>query len=129
MLPVSLSVGYDPELLGLRSLLLREGTPLQVFEASDFASALQMIRSKQRLDLILLCHTVPDHEQWTIVQVARNQFGPIPVLSIFAGLCPNESPGITVRNDSQQLLDAVGQALLKKQSAAPAQGRGNAQGR
>lgn len=106
-----LSVGYERELLQVRSLLLMQSLKLNVVEALDLATALEIARGKEQIDLIVLCHTVPVSHQFLIIEAARRTFIEIPALSIFPGVCDSDSAGTPVSNDPHQLLKAVREAL------------------
>ena len=52
-----LSVGYERELLRLRSLLLRQSLTVEVLEAVELAQALRIVRGKERI-AISLCSVI-----------------------------------------------------------------------
>ena len=109
--PTILSVGYEHQLLRMRSLLLRECLGIEVLEAFNLASALQMARRKEQLSAILLCHAVPLAHQCMIIEAARERHHDIPALSIFPGVCAPDTAGTPVSNDPEQLLAAISNAL------------------
>lgn len=108
---ILLTVGYERELLRLRSLLLRRSLEVEVIEAFDFASALQIARGQQRLDLILLCHTVPVTHRRMLIESVRTRCGDVPVLLVFSGWGADGSLGMPVSNDPEQLLATIRHVL------------------
>lgn len=106
-----LSVGYERELLQLRSLLLRQTLQVDVEEAVDLKSALKSARNVGPVALVLLCHTVPSPHQQLIIEAARARNAQVAILSIFAGMCFSDGRGRPVSNNPQQLLAAVREAL------------------
>lgn len=109
--PKILSVGYERELLGLRSLLLRQSLGVEMLEAFDLAVALRIARRKLCIDLVVLCHTVPATHQRMIVEAAHEQHADVQVLSILPGIFLAGTVGTPVSNDPEELLAAVRQAL------------------
>ena len=81
-----LSVGYERELLRLRSLLLKQSLDLEVLEAVDLAEGLRTARGRERIDLVVLCHTVIAAHQRMIMEAAREQHADVQVLSILPGI-------------------------------------------
>jgi len=106
-----LSVGYERELLRVRSLLLRQSLGVQVLEAVDLAAALRIARGKERVDLVVLCHTVTTAHQRMIMGAAREQHGDVQALSILPGMFAAGTVGSPVTNDPEEFVAAVKQAL------------------
>lgn len=108
--PYLLSVGYYPELLHLRSHLLRQNG-YAVQEAGDIGSAMAMAKNDGReLRLLLFCHTVPPEDQTQIMMALLNSHS-VPVLSICRMENAREFPGKPVSVSPDALLDEVRQAL------------------
>jgi hypothetical protein len=101
------SVGYESELLRLRSLLMERCLGLHVLEAIDLQSALRGVQNGERIDAVVLCHTVPCDDQAMIIEAARDHGRNIPTLSIFPGMCDPSAAGTPVSNDPEQLLAAL----------------------
>lgn len=114
------AVGYERELLRLRCMLLRQCMGLEVLEALDFQSALQVIRNTQSLALLLLCHTVPALQQQMLIQATRDRFGTVPALSIFNGICPVGGPATSVGSDPKELVETIDEVLKGGSNAAMA---------
>lgn len=75
-----LSVGYDRSLMKSRSLLLRSAG-YSVEEAYSRHQALARVRS-DAIDVLLICHTVPDNEKRALISAVRKQRLLIPILYI-----------------------------------------------
>lgn len=75
-----LSFGYDRNLMASRSLLLRD-SGFVVHEAFSRYQALSLTRS-DLIDVLLICHTVPDNEAQVLVSAMRKQRLLIPILCI-----------------------------------------------
>lgn len=106
-----LSVGYERELLRVRSLLLRQSLTVEVLEAVDLAEGLRTARGRERIDLVVLCHTVTAVHQRMIMEAAREQHADVQVLSILPGIFAAGTVGIPVTNDPEEFLSVVKQAL------------------
>lgn len=106
-----LSVGYDRKLLELRSLLLRQSLGIDVMEALDLPSALQIARSEQAFDMLLLCHSVPATDQRMLIEAVRGRSSDVSVLSVFPGLVAGGSLGTPVDNNPKHLIAAVSNVL------------------
>jgi DNA-binding NtrC family response regulator len=114
-----LSIGYDHELMRLRGLLIRQTLGVEVRMAFDVGSALARARSEDKLDVVLLCYTVPAADQALILAAIEARHGKIPVLSIYPAMCSQGIAGTPVSNDPEDLLEALKEALdLRDQSAA-----------
>ena len=103
----------------LRSLLLRQSLGVEVFEVVDLAAALRIARGKERIDLVVLCHTVTTAHQRMIMGAAREQHGDVQVLSILPGIFAAGTVGSPVTNDPEEFLSAVKQALRMIRNQAP----------
>ena len=105
-----LSVGYYPELLQLRSHLLRQnGYAIQ--EAGDLSAAMAAVRNNgTHLRLLLFCHTVPPEDQSAIMTALLNSRS-VPALSICRLEHAKEVPGNPVSISPEALLAEVKQAL------------------
>jgi DNA-binding response OmpR family regulator len=75
-----LSIGYDPILMPVRSLLLREAG-YEVVEADSFGEALKKIKAGG-FDLVLICHTVAQDEQHSLIEAMRLSWPTVPVLCL-----------------------------------------------
>src|SRR5215469_14657649 len=73
-----LSVGYDRNLMLSRSLLLRN-SGYEVVEAHSRHQALVLVRSEV-IDVVLICHTVPENEQRALISAVRKQRLKMPIL-------------------------------------------------
>jgi hypothetical protein len=113
-----LSVGYEHELLQLRSLLLRQVLGVDVLEAFDLESALAIARERVPIALIVLCHTVPMPHASLIIDAVREGNADIPALSIYAGMWAPVTAGKPVSNRPEQLLASIEEALTSQRKAA-----------
>ena len=105
-----LSVGYYPELLQLRSHLLRQNG-YAVREAGDLSAALGMVRDHGDVILLLLfCHTVPARDQTKIMTELLDHHS-VPTLSICRLEHANQFPGKPVSVSPEALLAEVKAAL------------------
>lgn len=105
-----LSVGYYPELLQLRSHLLRQNGYV-VREAGDLFSALTLVRNHGDVTrLLLFCHTVPAKDQTRIMSELLDRH-PVPTLSICRLEHAKELPGKPVSVSPEALLAEVKAAL------------------
>lgn len=75
-----LSFGYDRNLMASRSMLLRDSGYV-VQEAYSRHQALTLIRS-DLVDILLICHTVPENETRVLVSAVRKQRLLIPILYV-----------------------------------------------
>jgi len=116
--PYLLSVGYYPELLHLRSHLLRQNGYV-VKEAGDFQTAMTMARNDgSNLRLLLFCHTVPSADQTQIMMALLGSHS-VPTLSICQLEAARQVPGKPVSVSPEALLAEVKQALQKEQFDLP----------
>ena len=108
--PYLLSVGYYPELLHLRSHLLRQNG-YAVKEAGDLGTAMAVAKSDGKgLRVLVFCHTVPREDQTQIMMAVLNSHS-VPVLSICRLEDAREVPGKPVGVSPEALLVEVKQAL------------------
>jgi len=75
-----LSIGYDPILMPVRSLLLRQAG-YEVVEAYSLGEALKKIKPGG-FDLLLICHTVEQDEQNSLIEAMRLSWPAVPVLCL-----------------------------------------------
>lgn len=108
--PCLLSIGYYPELLQLRSHLLRQNGYV-VEEAGDLSTAMALVRNNgTKVRLLLFCHTVPAQDQSAIMMTILNSQS-VPVLSICRLENAKQVPGKPVSISPDALLTEVKQAL------------------
>lgn len=108
--PCLLSVGYYPELLRLRSYLLRQNG-YSVREAENLRAAMAIVQSDGRdISLLLFCHTVPPADQTEIMTTLLKSHS-VPSLSICRLEYRKEVPGTPVSISPEALLQEVEQAL------------------
>ena len=114
--PHILSVGYDRDLMAVRSMVLRQAGHI-VVEAYSLADALNLMRS-DAVDLVLICHTVPASEQDKLINAVREARRLMPVLCITTSDGSAQKECVNVENSPQALIDAVwlaAQPSLEKQ--------------
>ena len=108
--PYLLSIGYYPELLQLRSHLLRQNG-YAVQEAGDLSTAMAAVRNNgTHLRLLLFCHTVPPEDQSAVMTALLNAHS-VPALSICRLEHAKEVPGKPVSILPDALLAEVKQVL------------------
>jgi CheY-like chemotaxis protein len=64
-----LSVGYDPILMPVRSMLLHQAG-YEVVEARSLVEALKRIKAANT-DLLLICHSVNEDERYLMIEASR----------------------------------------------------------
>jgi DNA-binding response OmpR family regulator len=110
MAPCILSMGYDPHLMIVRTLILQRAGYV-VDEVYERAAALSRAQCDS-VDALLICHTVPKFEtQWLIANV-REKRRLMPILCLTLGI--DELPGdgcIEVENGPEELLHALRRAI------------------
>lgn len=79
-----LSMGYDPHLMSVRTLLLR-GAGYVVDEAYDRAAALSRAQC-DTVDALLICHTVPKSDKRWLIANVREKRRLLPILCLTVGL-------------------------------------------
>ena len=105
-----LSVGYYPELLQLRSHLLRQNGYV-VEEARDLRTAMEIVKNGGvKVRLLLFCHTVPAKDQSKIMMELLQRRN-VPTLSICRLEQADQFPGKPVSVSPEGLLEEVKQAL------------------
>ena len=119
MSPCILSMGYDPRLMSIRTLLL-QGAGYVVDEAYDRNAALSRAQCDS-VDALLICHTVPKSERrWLIANVReKRQLMPIVCLTFGIHQVPDDGC-IGVENDPEKLLNALRQAIKHPKVPGPA---------
>jgi len=75
-----LSVGYDPILMPVRTMLLRQAG-YEVVEAHSAGEALKRIKAGN-FDLLLICHTVEHDEQDLLIEALRLSWPVVPMLCL-----------------------------------------------
>jgi DNA-binding response OmpR family regulator len=75
-----LSIGYDRVLMPVRSMLLRQAG-YEVVEAHSAGGALKRIKAGN-FDLLLICHTVGQDEQNSLIEAMRLSWPTVPVLCL-----------------------------------------------
>lgn len=75
-----LSVGYDPILMPVRSMLLHQAG-YKVIEARSLGEALKRIKAGN-FDLLLICHTVDEDERDLMIEALRFSAPVIPILCL-----------------------------------------------
>jgi DNA-binding response OmpR family regulator len=108
MAPCILSMGHDPDLMIVRTLILRRAGYV-VEEVRERTAALSRAQCDS-VDLLLICHTVPKVEtQWLIANV-RETRKLMPILCLGIHEVPDDGC-IGVENDPEELLNALRQAI------------------
>ena len=107
-----LAVGYYPELLALRSHLLRQ-KGYKVEEAGDLRSAMAVAQQDgNRVQLLLFCHSVPVEDQSKIMMEFLRKRR-VPALSICRLEHAQHFPGTPVSISPEDLLTEVKAALAQ----------------
>ena len=75
-----LSLGYDPILMPVRSMLLHQAG-YEVVEARSLGEALKRIKTGN-FDLLLICHSVDEDERDLMIEASRLSLPPVPVLCL-----------------------------------------------
>ncbi|HEV7521660.1 MAG TPA: hypothetical protein VGP89_11230 [Candidatus Angelobacter sp.] len=75
-----LSIGYDPILMPVRTMLLRQAG-YEVIEAHSAGEALKRIKAGN-FDLFLICHTVEQSEQEVLMEAMRLCRPAVPTLCL-----------------------------------------------
>lgn len=108
-----LSFGYDRNLMASRSLLLRDSGYV-VQEAYSRHQALTLIRS-DLIDILLICHTVPENETQVLISAVRKQRLLIPILYILeTDYSASSRDGCIVTPSTPQELLAAIHAAVKE---------------
>ncbi|MBZ5507829.1 MAG: hypothetical protein LAO78_20395 [Acidobacteriia bacterium] len=114
-----LSMGRDPRLMSIRTLLL-QGAGYVVDEAYDRAAALSRAQC-DTVDVLLICHTVPKSERRWVVANVREKRTLMPILCLTHGIPERVADGcIAVENDPEELLNTLTQAINLPRPRDPA---------
>jgi hypothetical protein len=110
MEPCILSMGGDPYLMTVRTLLLRSAGYV-VDEAYERGAALSRAQCDS-VDALLICHTVPKSERrWLIVNI-REKRKLMPILCLTLGIHEVPDEGcISVESYPEELLNALRLAI------------------
>ena len=107
--PSIVSMGCDPHLMNIRTLLL-QGAGYVVDEAYEKTAALSRAQCDS-VDVLLICHSVAKYDrQWLIARV-REKRELMPILCLVVGAY--QLPDITctaVLNNPEELLNALARA-------------------
>ncbi len=76
-----LSVGFDRQLMTVRTMVLRH-EEFEVKEAYSVNEAIECLHQIKRVDFILLCHSIPGHEQKQIIAASHDWNPLLPVLCV-----------------------------------------------
>lgn len=110
MAPCILSMGYDPHLMTIRTVLLR-GAGYIVDEAYERTAALSRAQCDS-VDVLLICHTVPKSQRRWLIANVREKRQLMPILCLTVGIHQVPDDGsIGVENNPEDLLNALGQAI------------------
>lgn len=105
-----LSVGYDRHLLATRSMVLRHAG-YAVKEALILSKALSELES-DGVDAMLLCNSIPPHEQKWLATEALSRRRLLPIVCIHGYSYEENVPGcMGIDNDPESLLKAVEAAV------------------
>lgn len=101
-----LSVGYDHTLMPLRSMILR-GAGYEVEEAYTMELARSRAESDS-IDLLLLCHTLPEGDQKDLIASVQRSHRTPPVLCITSQeFTFPANGGVAVESSPIELLEGV----------------------
>lgn|SRR6185312_289541 len=101
-----LSFGYDRTLMPLRSMVLR-GSRYVVKEAYSLDEAFRRAKS-DAIDLLLICHTVPEGEQKKLISLVRSVRRLLPILCITKQEFAYSADGcVAVTSSRVELLQAI----------------------
>ena len=75
-----LSVGYDPTLLHMRTMVLRSNG--YVIKEAQSVEQAQLLAESDLIDLIVICHTVPESDQVKLITAARRARRLLPILCV-----------------------------------------------
>ena len=106
MTPLVLTVGYEPQLLATRSMVLRHAGYF-VKEATVLARALREIET-DHIDILVVCNTIPFSEKSWFANEVLNRRRLLPVICIKTHAYEQKVPGcVAVENDPDSLLQAL----------------------
>jgi hypothetical protein len=118
MAPCVLSMGRDPHLMAVRTLLLK-GAGYVVDEAYDRAAALGRAQCDS-VDALLICHTVAKSEKRWLIANVREKRRLVPILCLTGGFYELPDDGsISVDSDPEKLLNALRRAIKMSSSRPP----------
>ena len=107
--PGIVSMGCDPRLMNIRTLLL-QGAGYVVDEAYEKTAALSRAQCDS-IDVLLICHSVAKYDrQWLIARI-REKRELMPILCLTVGIY--QLPDVTciaVPNNPEELLNALARA-------------------
>ena len=113
-----LSVGYDRSLMKSRSLLLRN-VGYVVTEAYSRHQALAQVRANS-VDVMLICHTVPEAEKRALLSAVRKQRLLVSILCISGSdFLFSSGEGFTVVSNAPAELLAAIDAAVKEAPGRP----------
>jgi DNA-binding NtrC family response regulator len=105
-----LSVGYDPQLMQTRSMLLRRAG-FVVDEGYNLRSVLGCVKSDS-IDALVLCHTIPENEQRWLISAVRKVRRLLPIICVRASVYDSPQEGCVVStNEPREFLAAIGKAI------------------
>ena len=111
-----LSVSYERSLLDTRRELLHS-RGFAVISASSLLQAIKCCESGRHLDLLLLCHSIPDKDKELLIKVVRANC-PAPVIMLTRGLPTSEHTAyVVIDPDPETLLDSIS-SLVRGSGAA-----------
>jgi DNA-binding response OmpR family regulator len=108
--PCILSMGDDPHLMTVRTLLLRSAGYV-VDEAYERGAALGRAQCDS-VDALLICHTVPKFERRWLIANVREKRKLMPILCLTLWIHESKDEGcISVESDPEELLNALRLAI------------------
>jgi DNA-binding response OmpR family regulator len=114
---VVLSVGFDPQLLVTRDLVLRSAgyIVVSVYSLKEAAERFQ----GGDFDLVLLCQSIPAKEKDRLCSWIRATGSGIPVVAVSGSLYPRDvDAGVTVGSDPRTLLWGIREVLINSENLA-----------
>src|SRR5437762_1394891 len=118
LLPRILSVGHDGLLMSMRSRVLRQAG-YHVVEAYSSNDAIRIAQS-DAVDILLICHSVPRHQQRKLTNAVRHRRRLMPILCIIANDFAVPAEGyFDGGNVATPLLDAVKKAVTAYCPSSP----------
>src|ERR1041384_822324 len=113
-----LSMGSDPHLMTVRSLLLKAAGYV-VAEAYDRAAALSRAQCDS-VDALLICHTIGNSDKRWLIANVRAKRRLLPILCLTNGIHELPDNGcIGVENDPEELLSALESAINGSRRQTP----------
>jgi len=124
-LTLVLSVGLDPEVLGIRNIVL-QSAGYTALRATSLKAAVDCFQALD-FDLILLCQSIPAQEKSRLTSWIRASGSRIPIVSVSEKPCQRDAfADVTAESDPKALLAGIEEALAKVEAPA---GWGVASGR